>query len=136
MKITNIFRRKDSANESRVSTDPYIMPEPDNVDSAMRRGWAFHSKNEQVKAEIDFRKALEFESRSVDAHYALALILKSQGRNEEAVIRFKQTLELINAGVIANQSRAEMLRRLSMGHINELTQGDWNLEDEVWHHKT
>ena len=40
---------------------------------------------------------------------------------------------LIDQGKIEDHAKREMLRRLTLGHINELTTGDWNLEDEIWH---
>jgi tetratricopeptide (TPR) repeat protein len=136
MNLMKLFNKKNTSTESKDITDPSALPEPKDVDSAMRRGWAYHSRKQHAAAESDFRQALEYDPHSVDAHYALGLILKAQGRNDEAVSNFKQVLELITTGVISNQSRAEMLRRLSMGHVNELIQGDWNLEEEVWHHKS
>jgi Tfp pilus assembly protein PilF len=108
------------------------MPEPKDLDAYMRRGWAYHSRDQEEKAEQDFRKALELDDDSVDANYVLGLILKAQGRIEEATKYFEKTVKLIEAGKIENPARSEMLRRLSLGHINELNKGDWDLEKEVW----
>ena len=98
----------------------------------MRRGWAYHSRGRQQAAEADFRRALELDSESVDANYVLGLILKAQDRHQEAVEYFQKTIELLEEGKLENKARTEMLRRLSLGHINELRKGDWDLESEVW----
>jgi tetratricopeptide (TPR) repeat protein len=108
------------------------MPEPNDLDSYMRRGWAYHSRGLQQAAEADFRRALELDSESVDANYVLGLILKAQDRADESVEYFKKTVKLLEAGKIKDNARCEMLRRLSLGHINELKKGDWDLEREVW----
>jgi tetratricopeptide (TPR) repeat protein len=108
------------------------MPEPKDLDSYMRRGWVYHSRGRQQAAEADFRRALELDSESVDANYVLGLILKAQDRDEEAVEYFQKTIKLLEDGKLDDKARSEMLRRLSLGHINELRKGDWDLEREVW----
>lgn len=69
----------------------------------------------------------------VEPNYALGLTKKSQGENEAALVYFKKAMNLIEAGEIDEGTQPEMIRRLTLGHINELTDGDWNLEDEIWH---
>jgi hypothetical protein len=55
-----------------------------------------------------------------------------EARKEEAIPSFQKAVSLIEAGKLENKDRSEMLRRLALGHINELTVGDWNLEKEIW----
>ena len=92
-----------------------------------------HSRGEQAQAESDFRRALSYSQNSIDAHFALGLVLKTQGKKEDAVETFNVTMGLIEQGAIEDNEKRVMLRRLTLGHINELTIGDWNLEDEIWH---
>lgn len=87
------------------------------------------------KAEEDFRNALQLDPKSIDANYVLGLILKAQERKQEAVEYFKKTVDLLEEDRSENKARKEMLRRLAMGHINELSRGDWNLEEEIWQHQ-
>lgn len=102
----------------------------------MRRGWAYHSRDFEEKAEADFRKVLDLDSESIDGNYVLGLILKAQRRNQEAVKYFKRTYELLEAGALEDKpARSEMIRRLSLAHINDLTEGDWKLEEEIWQHE-
>jgi hypothetical protein len=39
---------------------------------------------------------------------------------------------LLDGGVVPDKSRARILRRLALGHVNEMTSGNWNLEAEIW----
>ena len=112
------------------------MPEPKDIETYMRRGWAYHSRDLEDKAEADFRRALNLDPESVDANYVLGLVLKAKGEINEAVQQFEKTVQLLEAGKLDNKSRTEMLRRLSLGHINELKSGDWDLEREVWRRKS
>lgn len=137
MNLKNIFRRKAAQENNIAEKDPDKMPEPTDIQGFMRRGWAYHSRGDQARAEADFKQALALDSHSVDANYAIGLVYKAQNKKEPAIEAFNHTIELIQSGALEEeQSRAEMLRRLALGHINELTIGDWNLEDQVWHRAT
>lgn len=39
---------------------------------------------------------------------------------------------MLNSGVLEDSIRASMLRRLAVGHTNQLKGGDWALESEIW----
>lgn len=137
MKILNLFKRSpEKKREVTEIVDPDDMPEPEDVETYMRRGWAYHSRDLEDKAEADFRRALDLDSESVDANYVLGLVLKAKGDINEAVQQFEKTVQLLEAGKLDDKSRTEMLRRLSLGHINELKSGDWDLEREVWRRKS
>lgn len=133
MRSLNPFRKKGGKQKEEEVYDPQGSDEPTDFDGFMRRGWFYHSLGENTQAESDFRRALSFSQESVDAHYALGLVLKTQGRKEDAVEAFNKSMGLIEQGKIEDPARKEMLRRLTLGHINELTKGDWNLEDHIWH---
>jgi tetratricopeptide (TPR) repeat protein len=113
--------------------DPANQPEPHDVAGYIRRGFAFYSRKEYVKAELDFKHALELDSSSIDALYGLGMVLKFQKLIEDSVKAFQKALELIVGGGVTDPTRTAMLRRLVLGHINELSIGDWNLEKEIWH---
>lgn len=133
MRSLNPFRRKSDQKEEKKEFDPQESGEPTDFDGFMRRGWVNHSRGEQAQAESDFRRALSYSQNSIDAHFALGLVLKTQGKKEDAVETFNVTMGLIEQGAIEDNEKRVMLRRLTLGHINELTIGDWNLEDEIWH---
>jgi tetratricopeptide (TPR) repeat protein len=135
MKLAGLFRRKNVAKDNAQVVNPDDIPEPDDFNGYVRRGYAYHSKDEQEKAEADFKKALELKPDSIDATYTLGLVYKAQGRKEEAVEAFERAKQLIEAVKDGDTNRMEMLRRLATGHINELTKGDWDLEETVWRRK-
>jgi tetratricopeptide (TPR) repeat protein len=102
------------------------------VDDFTRQGWVLHSEGKQDAAETSFRQAVSIDPKSIEAYYGLGLVLKAEDRRQDAVQAFQQVLSLLEDGVVADPSRHAMLRRLSMGHINQLKEGDWNLEKEIW----
>ena len=133
MRSLNPFRKKSGQEEKTKDSAPQEFSEPTDFDGFMRRGWVFHSRGEHEKAESDFRRAISYSPESIDANFALGLVKKAQGQKEEAVELFSKSMTLIEQGKIEGHSQSEMMRRLTLGHINELTTGDWNLEDQIWH---
>ena len=133
MRSLNPFRKKTPEKEEEKVFDPQGDIEPTGYDEFMRRGWYYHSQGDHAQAESDFRRAISFSQDSVDAHFALGLVLKTQGMKEDALEAFNKSMGLIEQGKIEDDEKRVMLRRLTLGHINELTIGDWNLEDEIWH---
>ncbi len=133
MRSWNPFKKKSIKKEETAAIDPNEFKEPTDYNGFMQRGWANHARGNQNQAESDFRRALSYSPESVDANYALGLVMKSQGNKEGAVDLFNKAMELIKQGKIEGNSQSEMMRRLTLGHINELTTGDWNLEDQIWH---
>jgi cytochrome c-type biogenesis protein CcmH/NrfG len=98
-----------------------------------REGWTLHgSKKDEVAAEEDFRQAIALDTNSVEAYYGLGLVLKAQDRRQEAIAAFQKVVDLLEASTTDDRSRSHMLRRLSIGHMNMLKTGDWNLEKEIW----
>lgn len=133
MRSWNPFKKKSVVKEETTVIDPNEFKEPMDYNSFTQRGWVYHSRGNQDQAESDFRRALSYSPESVDAYYALGLVMKSQGNKEGAVELFNKAMELIKQGMIEDFSQSEMMRRLTLGHINELTRGDWHLEDQIWH---
>jgi tetratricopeptide (TPR) repeat protein len=129
----NPFNRKSREDNQTQTSDPLEIREPNDYDSFMQRGWANHAHGDQEKAESDFRRAVSYSPESVDANYALGLIMKSEGNTQDAIEQFEKTMDLILQGKIKEHSKSEMMRRLTLAHINELKTGDWNLEKEIWH---
>lgn len=135
MNIFDRFRKKSDHKEATDARDPDLMPAPVDLAGYMRRGWAYHARGMESQAEADFQKALEIAPDSVDANYVLGLVFKAQGKKEDAIRCFKKSIALLESGVVTDTTRADMLRRLALGHINEISIGDWNLEKEIWHYK-
>jgi Tfp pilus assembly protein PilF len=127
MRLWNPFKRKNAKPKDEPALEQTLVEEPTDYEGFMRRGWAFHSKGEEDKAESDFRTAIVYAPESIDANYALGLVLKAQNKVDSAVEQFNKCMQLIEQGKIKENSQREMMRRLTLGHINELTIGDWNL---------
>jgi len=128
----NPFKKKSSEAKETSELAPGEIKEPNDHDSFLQRGWVYHARGEQEKAESDFRRAISYSPESVDANFAMGLIMKSQGKTQDSVESFEKTMELIKQGKIEEHSKSEMMRRITLAHINELTTGDWNLEDQIW----
>jgi len=95
------------------------------------RGWLFYARKEYAQAEADLRRALEANPDEVETLYPLGLTLKATGASKEAVEVFRRVIELV--GTIPNRVRANLIRRIAIGHIHEIETGNWDLEAEIWH---
>lgn len=124
------FRKKNPLAPAPIA-DPTAV-HPVTAADYLKRGYAYHSRNHHAEAEADFRQALAQEPGSVEAVFALGLVLKAQGQHDEAVEKFKETLQHIEAGDLNDPIRSTMMRRLTKGHINQLIKGDWDLAREIW----
>ena len=130
-----LFSRKSrTAQRTSGLDDPQEMPEPQNSAEYLRRGYAYYARGRFPEALADFQRSIALDPDSVDAMYGLGMAQKASKLHDESVKSFQQVLTLLNAGAVADRIRADMLRRLALGHINEITSGDWNLEKEIWRH--
>jgi tetratricopeptide (TPR) repeat protein len=132
--MAKLFKKKEIFKVKSVPIDPSSMGEPATADEFQRRGMAFYARKQFSDAEGDLRKAISLDSNHVDSYYSLGMVLKAVDRKEEAIVVFKQALDLIGSNPSSNTAKNDMLRRLALGHINEMSQGDWNLEKEIWKH--
>jgi tetratricopeptide (TPR) repeat protein len=136
LKVTlkKLFKRRKTDSDITGIPDPHQYTEPTTVEEYLRRGWYYYSRKMGSEAEADFKEALALDPQNVDAYYSLGLVFKAQRMDENAIEYFRKARELIEMGLVSNKARAEMLRRLSSGHINEISEGDWKLEEEIWQH--
>jgi tetratricopeptide (TPR) repeat protein len=133
MRLLKGRNKKGSQIQASTPVDPGQMPEPRTAAEFLRRGYGYYGRSLFSEAIRDFKAAISLDSELLDAVYALGLALKADKQDEDSVKAFRQVLDLLNAGAVADRIRADMLRRLALGHINEITLGDWNLEKEIWH---
>ena len=131
-----MFKKKDIFKVKSIPLDPATMRNPTTADDYMKRGIAFYARKQYDRSEDDLKAAISLDPELVDAYYNLGLMLKAVFRKEESIQAFEKYIDLISNGLVKNHDRAEMLRRLAMGHINEQRTGDWNLEKEIWHRIT
>ena len=130
----SIFKKKDIFKVKSVPVDPAAMGEPTTAEDYVRRGMAYYARKQYDAAVTDLNKAISLNPQEREAYYALGMVLKAQEKKEAAVAAFQKTLDLIASETGVNQVKADMLRRLALGHMNEISQGDWNLEKEIWQH--
>ncbi len=111
--------------------DPEKINPKDNAE-LIQRGWLFFGQKNYSKALNDFSAALNHEPDNPDLLFALGLTYKSMGAVQNAVETFEKVL--LHLDQYADAVEARMLLRMVHGHINQLKNGDWNLEKEIWHY--
>jgi tetratricopeptide (TPR) repeat protein len=111
--------------------DPALL-NPKSNDELIERGWLFYSHKEYTKAEIDLLKALDETPDNPDILYALGLNYKASGNNMKALESFENATRVLDK--LEDRVRARMLLRLIHGQINQIKDGNWNLEKEIWHY--
>jgi len=129
-----MFKKREIFKVKSLPVDPSSMSQPSNAAEYQRRGMAFYARKQFDAAEQDLKEAIALDSRFVDAHYSLGMVMKATNRKDAAIAAFKTVIELLAEEAAGGKASADMLRRLALGHVNELTQGDWNLEKEIWKH--
>ncbi len=134
--MKKLFSKKEVFKVKSLPYDPVSISEPTTPDEYRQRGTAYYARKHYQAAEADLNQAIRMESNSIDAYYMLGMVYKAMKSDEEAVTAFTQALELIKDQPEGNKVKKDMLRRLALGHINSITQGDWNLEKEIWQRKT
>jgi tetratricopeptide (TPR) repeat protein len=130
--MRKLFKKKEIFKVKSVPVDPSKMGEPTTVDDYQKRGMAYYARKQFKEAEADLKKAISMDGNNIDSFYSLGMVLKAANKNEEAVNAFTQVINLIKSRPDASQVKYDMLRRLALGHVNEIIHGDWNLEKEIW----
>lgn len=130
--MVKLFKKKEIFKVKSVAIDPSSIAEPTTVDDYQRRGMAYYARKQYPEAEADLKKAITLDAKSIDSFYSLGMVYKAMDRGNDAVSAFKQVVNLITERSDASTVKNDMLRKLALGHINEITNGDWNLEKEIW----
>jgi Tfp pilus assembly protein PilF len=134
--MKKLFTKKEVFKVKSLPYDPDTMAEPTTPEEYRQRGTAFFARKDYRAAVADLKEAISLESNSIDAFYMLGMVHKALQQNDEAVAAFTQVLVLIKAQPVGDKVKNDMLHRLALGHINSITQGDWNLEKEIWKRKS
>ncbi|MEW6566970.1 MAG: tetratricopeptide repeat protein [Chloroflexota bacterium] len=99
-------------------------------DAELRQAWAAYGAGQYRQAVQQLEAALRSEADSVEAHYLLGLSLMRLGERDQAAGAFEQVAEL--ARFVTNSTRAAMVRRLALAHVNRLRRGTWDFEEAIW----
>jgi tetratricopeptide (TPR) repeat protein len=125
-------KRPGNANTPPASNPDQIQPK--TIADYLHRGWQYYSLKQYDRAKADFEEALRLDADDLDAYYALGLTNKASGQGEQAVQNFQQVLNHLDK--VDDNARASMLSRLAQGHIDDINNGDWNLEKAIWQKRT
>ena len=111
-------------NKEKIAQNPEMI-NPTNALEYSQRGWVYYNQKEYDLAREDFLTALKDDQNNIDTKYALALTLKLMGKKSEAIQHFQSLLASLDQ--VDDTVRLAMIKRLTLGHIHQLTQDDWNL---------
>jgi cytochrome c-type biogenesis protein CcmH/NrfG len=103
---------------------------PRDADIRLRLGWGYYGAGRLDRAEGAFQEARRLLPDDPEPYFALGLTFKKVGKAAEAVSAFRDASQ--RTSHLKDKARAAILRRLSLGHINFLERGEWDLEREVW----
>ena len=131
--MARIFSKKEISKVKSLALNPLTMGEPVSAEDYLHRGIAYYARGQYDEAEADLKVSISKYGNQIDAYYALGMVCKAAGRKIEATAAFNQVLQLLNNSKGEKSTRNDMLRRLALGHVNMINQGDWNLEKEIWH---
>lgn len=130
------MKSKGARSVKSSPVDPSTLPQPDSSSDYLRRAMSYYARKNYEKAMEDFNKAITLDPASEDAYYGLGMALKAAGNNTDSIQAFKSVINIMAESQDNSHDRKVMLRRLALGHINEMVSGDWNLEKEIWKHIT
>lgn len=119
-------------NSSTQPVEPTQLPQPGSPGEYIRRGLLFYARKRYMESEKDFKMAIESDPNNEDGYYGLGMVYKAQGEVEKSINAFNEVIRLLGINQEEKHDRNTMLRRLALGHINEMRTGDWNLEKEIW----
>ncbi len=132
--MAKLFKKKEIFKVKSLPIDPSSIADPVSADEFQQRGMAYYARKQFEPAESDLKKAIGLDSNHIDSYYSLGMVYKASKQTDEGITAFRKVIELIKANSETSSVRFDMLRRLALGHINEMSQGDWNLEKEIWKH--
>ena len=98
-------------NDAAIETIKKNLIENKSADNYVLMGIAYIEKNEPENAELNFRKALELDKKTVSAHYMLAMLYEKEKKYEQAVEKWKK---------IHKYAKNEKLKSLALKHIEQL----------------
>ncbi len=130
--MAKLFGKKEIFKVKSKPVEPGSMGDPSTTEDFFKRGMAYYARKRFSEAEADFEASISLDSTKIDAYYGLGMVCKAQRKNAEATQAFNKVLELTSCEAGDKNTRLDMLRRLALGHVNMINQGDWNLEKEIW----
>lgn len=98
---------------------------PDDIEAMRTLAWEFYGRAHDQEALETLEAAAEKFPKDAEIQYAMGLVLKRLGKRERARSAFHLALEGIE--LMPRSTRADMLRRLATGQVNQLDHGSWDI---------
>ena len=100
------------------------------VQAPLERAWAAYGAQDLARARLEVEGVLEQSPQDIEAAYLAGLVARAQGEGDRATVAFQTVVD--HHAQITDTTRARMLRRLAVGHLNQIARGQWDLEPETW----
>ncbi len=97
--------------DAAIETVKKNLIENKSADNYVLMGIAYIEKNELDNAELNFKKALELDKKTVSAHYMLAMLYEKEKKYEKSLEKWKK---------IHKYTKNEKLKILALKHIEQL----------------
>lgn len=94
------------------------------------RAWAAYGAQDLAQAAQLVQEALDQAPQDIEASYLAGLVGRAQGDTARARSAFQTVVD--HHVSIEDRTRGRMLRRLAVGHLNQMAHGTWDLEPETW----
>ena len=117
-----MFKRKPVA--------PPLPPALLESQAPLDRAWAAYGAQDLAQAQRLVQGLLEQAPQDVEACYLGGLVGRAQGDGVRAQAAFQMVVD--QHALIEDRTRGRMLRRLAVGHLNQIAHGAWDLEPETW----
>lgn len=98
---------------------------PDDLDAVRTLAWEYYGRALDEEALQTLEAASSKFPKDAETHYAMGLVLKRLGKRDRARGAFSVALECIKS--MPRSTRADMLRRLATGQVNQLDHGTWDI---------
>ncbi len=94
------------------------------------RAWAAYGAQDLAQAQQLVQGVLEQAPDDIEASYLAGLVGRAQGDGARAQAAFQRVVD--QHARIEDRTRSRMVRRLAVGHLNQIAHGSWDLEPETW----
>lgn len=128
-----IMESNGRAAEIEVSLEEFrqrVQQNPADIQNHLQLGWAAYGEGLYGEAMQVLQTARDRFQDDLEILYPLGLTMKKVGKKDAALKIFRHIIDLTDR--LEDRTKAAMLRRLAIGHINVIETGAWNLKQQTW----
>ncbi len=114
---------------AKAKQKPAATPLPSPA-TPLDEAWRAYGAGDLAQADQMVRRVLSQAPNDIEAAYLAGLVWRAQGNNQEAKGAFQIVVD--QHVHLEDRTRGRMLRRLAVGHLNQIDRGLWDLEPETW----